>query len=354
MIQRYVVSRDDRVYEAWPDLARAHDGRLVSVFSECAHHLDRSFTRLVTAESLDHGCTWSPKRPLTEATRGLPYWNCARITALRDGRLAIVADLIHGDERGDASLLENYLWISTDNGITWDGPQQLPVRGIVPDRLLELPSGRWLCAAHLANHETGYLMQRLWLSDDQGVTWHGPVTVAQQEGLHLCEASLVPLQDGTLVALMRENSGLGRDCYKAISRDEGEHWDGPYRFPLPGCHRPVGGMLRGGLALVTYRFHHGGRGVWGGGTQNVMAALTNVPSLLANERQQATTRILPLDYDRAAEPDLGYTGWVQLPDGAIYVVNYIMDDAPKGQIRGYRLDMAEWGDVSRLLEASDA
>jgi sialidase-1 len=35
--------------------------------------------------------------------------------------------------------------------------------------------------------------------------------------------------------------------------------------------------------------------------------------------------------------DTGYSGWVQFPDGEIYVVNYIVDDAPKGQIRGYSL-----------------
>lgn len=354
MVQRYVVSRDDAVYEAWPDVARALDGRLVCVFSECTHHLDRSYTRLVTVESLDDGRTWSPKRQLTDPTHGLPYWNCARITALRDGRLAIVADLIHGDERGDEALLEVYLWTSADSGVHWDGPRLLPARGIVPDRLLELPTGRWLCSAHMADPDTGYLMQRVWLSDDQSAAWRGPYIVARQHGLHLCEASLVPLPDGTLVALMRENSGQGWDCFKAISRDGGESWEGPYRFPLPGCHRPVAGLLQGGRALVTYRFFQGGRAVWGGGMQNVMAALTDVPSLATTQRDGATVRILPLDYDRHAQPDLGYTGWVQLPDGAIYVVNYVMDDAPKAQIRGYRLTSADWGDVDHLLGGADA
>ena len=33
--------------------------------------------------------------------------------------------------------------------------------------------------------------------------------------------------------------------------------------------------------------------------------------------------------------DTGYTGGVQFDDGEIYVVNYIMDDADKAQIRGY-------------------
>ena len=33
--------------------------------------------------------------------------------------------------------------------------------------------------------------------------------------------------------------------------------------------------------------------------------------------------------------DLGYSGWAQFPDGEIYVVNYIVDDAPKAHLRGY-------------------
>ena len=48
-------------------------------------------------------------------------------------------------------------------------------------------------------------------------------------------------------------------------------------------------------------------------------------------------RIMPVDYDRSPDSDLGYSGWVQFPDGEIYIVNYIMDDAPKAQIRGYSL-----------------
>ena len=70
-------------------------------------------------------------------------------------------------------------------------------------------------------------------------------------------------------------------------------------------------------------------------TQNLFAALTDVPSCLAADRNGAHTRIMPIDFDRSGESDTGYSGWVQFPDGEIYVVNYIMDDAPKAQIRGY-------------------
>jgi sialidase-1 len=33
---------------------------------------------------------------------------------------------------------------------------------------------------------------------------------------------------------------------------------------------------------------------------------------------------------------------VQFPDGEIYIVNYILDDAPKAQIRGYSLTMRDF------------
>jgi sialidase-1 len=56
---------------------------------------------------------------------------------------------------------------------------------------------------------------------------------------------------------------------------------------------------------------------------------------LARTREEAQVRLFPLDYDRSPVSDTGYTGWVQFEDGEIFVVNYIVDDAPRGQIRGY-------------------
>ena len=47
---------------------------------------------------------------------------------------------------------------------------------------------------------------------------------------------------------------------------------------------------------------------------------------------------MPLDFDRSPKSDTGYSGWVQFPDGEIYIVNYIVDDAyDSAQIRGYSL-----------------
>ena len=115
------------------------------------------------------------------------------------------------------------------------------------------------------------------------------------------------------MAFLRENSGEGRDCYKAVSHDDGEHWEGLYRFPLPGCHRPVAGMLQSGRVLITYRFMQGGKPGFGYWTQNFFAALTDVTSAAATERDRAWTRIMPLDFDRSPVSDVGYSGVGAVP-----------------------------------------
>jgi hypothetical protein len=268
----------------------------------------------------------------------VPFWNCPRLTRLSDGRLAALVDSIGTAERAaDHEKLRNYLWFSRDEGTTWSEPVLTPAQGIVPDRLRELSSGRWLLSCHVADPETGCLTQRLWYSDDGGSAWHGPVTVGRQAGLNLCEASLLEIEPGVLVAFMRENSFKGWDCFKTISRDNGASWSAPINFPLPACHRPVAGLLQDGRILITHRFMQGGKGWLGSWTQNFFAALTDKESALAPTREGAWTRILPIDFDRSAKSDLGYSGWVQFPDGGIYIASYIVDDWPRGQIRGYSL-----------------
>jgi sialidase-1 len=96
--------------------------------------------------------------------------------------------------------------------------------------------------------------------------------------------------------------------------------------------------LQDGRILITYRFMQGGKGWLGAWTQNFFSAITDRESALAPDRSGAWARIMPLDFDRSPKSDLGYSGWVQFPDGEIYVVNYIVDDAwDRGQIRGYSL-----------------
>lgn len=336
-IEKFLVSRDPEWYHAWPDVVLTADGTMICVFSECIHHNNRRHTRIMLCDSRDRGRTWTPKRPLSEATDGLPwYYNCPRIFHLSCGELGVIVDRVPAAGEGGSceQASVNVLFRSSDNGKTWSAPEILPLRGIVPDKICILPNGRYLASAHYRYQ--GNLSQFLRYSDDNGKTWSDEILVAHDPRYQLCEVSLVSLGGGTVAALMRENSRLGLDCFKSVSHDNGETWGPLTQIPLPGCHRPVAGFLQDGRVFITYRFFHGGGPL--SCKQNFFSAVTDREALLSEDRSQANTRIIPLDYDPARNPDTGYSGWVQFDDGEIYVVNYIVDDTvEKGQIRGYSL-----------------
>jgi hypothetical protein len=332
-IEKFTVSRNNSIYQAWPDVALTKGGKLICVFTQCNHHLDRNNSRLMLCESADRGRHWTESKPLTEQCTAQDYWNNARITRLKDDSLVIISDKVPGSEDGSQAPI--YMWKGDSEGDNWQEPFMSPAYGIVPDKLHELQDGRWILSAHCRNEQTKKLQQNLWYSDNKGENWSGPVVVGSDERYNLCEASILELPDGTLVAFMRENSWRGLDCMKSISHDRGETWQGVYNVPLPACHRPVSGFLQSGHIMISHRFMQGGKGCPGNWTQNLFAALTDVESARETERDKQGVRIMPVDFDRSPVSDLGYTGWVQFDDGEIYMVNYIVDDAPKGQIRGY-------------------
>lgn len=335
-IEKFVVLKDSDYFLGWPDLALAADGRLLCVYNECRAHCDRSHSRIMLTVSHDRGRSWSAPRPLTAASDGSGYYyNCPRLSLLRDGRLAAVVDRMPLGTGGklyevpeNQRAAENRIAFSDDNGDHWSAWQPLPLRGIVPSKLTELRSGDWLLAAHRPEGRNAEYLIR---SGDHGKSWSPEVAVARDGRYELCEASLLELPGGEIAALLRENSFAGYDCLKTVSRDGGASWSPVTALPIPGCHRPVAGLLADGRVLVTYRFYQGGKG----GGQNFFAALTDVASLLGSERREADCRLIPIDYDGAEHSDLGYSGWVEFPDGEIYIVSYIVDDHRHAQLRGY-------------------
>ncbi len=337
-VKKFSVSNDKNIYEAWPDIVLTDSGKLICVFSECTHHTNRENARLMITESTDRGRTWSPKTPLTEKGTDVFFFNCARISKLNDGSLAILCDKIEGRNEENAVV---YLWRGDSDGKNWSEPVALPCRGIVPDKLLQLKNGRLIVGAHLKNQSTGMLEQYLWYSDDDAKTWSERITVAADKAYNICEVSFLETTDGVLVAFMRENSAKGYDCLKAISYDNGESWSKLGFAPLPGCHRPVSGFLNDGSVMLTYRFLQGKSDGDVINYQNTFAAFFTEDVAKKLDRDEQQTRIMPLDYDRNPKPDTGYTGWVQFDDGEIYIVNYIKDDANKAQIRGYSLTLED-------------
>lgn len=344
MINRYDVSNDPSCYEAWPDLALTKSQTLICVITECTSHGHRPFSCITYTKSTDRGVTWSPKRRLTASIHGdgSIFWDCPRISALSDGRLAIVCtkvntkDELHG---------ENYLWYGDAEGENWDEPILLPADGIVPDKLLELKSGRLIFSCHLGRIDwLDNLQQRLWYSDDKGISWQGPVTIARDDRYQLCEGSILEVEPNKLVCFMRENSGNGLECFASRSEDGGMNWSELYTIPLSGCHRPVSGFLDTGEIMITYRYRQGARKQGAGlAAQNTFLAITDAQSVLSPDKAEQWVRIMPLNYDHSKDADLGYTGWVQFPDSMIYIVDYIRGDEESCHIVGASLYRADIG-----------
>ncbi len=339
-MEKFLVSRDDRFYQAWPDLVRTASGDLLCVFTECNHHADRANSRLMLTRSTDRGRTWCEKYPLSgKAPDREHFLDCARISCLADGSLAIVCNYQRGAD-GPPQIL---LWRGDREGRHFDGPVLTPAYGIVPTKLTVTKSGRWILGAHFyCDQKSGNLEESIWYSDDCGANWSRRIVAAADSRYQLCEGDIVVLPDNTLVMLLRENSSMGYDCMKVISHDDGQTWQGVYQVPIPGCHRPTSLLLPDGNCLITYRFMQGGKGWLGWWTQNTFAALIKADELKEPRRNAQSVRILPIDYDRSPVSDLGYTGSAWLGDGEAYVVNYIVDDAPKAQIRGYSLSYSDF------------
>lgn len=336
-IRKTIVARNDDVYECFPCLTLTQSGKLITVYRESEAHGCAEYSHLVMRHSTDLGETWSDRQVLVESFRDdkgtLSKWNCPRIGQLADGRLWVLCDNydVPPGERRTANARIHFWW-SDDEGETWSEPQETPIFGIVPDKLFVTQAGTWLVATHLGETRHGFLVQFVFRSADQGQTWR-PIVACDQEGLNPCEAGIVQLpDDGTLVCYMRENSGKGLPGYKCLSRDDGLTWEGPYMTDMIGCHRPVAGVLPSGNIMITHR--HTTRGKIGT-AKNFFAFRESPDSARQPDPSQQGGVILPLDHDRWDSPDQGYSGWVALPDGRLFAVNYIRDEAPMAHIRGY-------------------
>jgi sialidase-1 len=330
-VRKITISRNDDIYECFPDVVRTKSGKLICIYRESDSHGAKNFSHLVMRESIDNGETWDKRKLLNDSylSDGVLFkWNCPRIVQMRDDRVLALCDgySVPPGESFDRHQSHVYFWWSEDDGKTWSELEKTPVIGIVPDKLIELPSGTWLLGSHANSRKYGTTHQFVHRSEDGGRSWEGPITICEHEKFRACEGSILPLPDGQLVCYMRENSGMGWSGLKCFSNDEGKTWDGPYETLMDACHRPVAGILPSGKIMVTYRHQPGGAGYW---AKNFFAYLETLESAKQSDRRKQRGIILPLDHDRSQRSDSSYSGWVVLPDGNIFAVRKFLTFEPK-------------------------
>ncbi len=350
-----IINRNDGAWQGHPDVA-FFNGKLFVVYRQSDQHKTASETKIQLTWSNDTKTFFDP---ITIAS-SLDRYNCPRLSVIGDA-LYVLCDRIRASNdyvgaEDNPNLTSVLLWRSTD-GENWDGPTDLGITGIVPDRILS-KSGQFFIATHtkepsaiqeeseldetqekmfLPYKNNGNLIQNVWIANDLEGPWTQHL-VAKRSGLNLCEGSIFYV-NRRYVCVMRENSALGQPAYYCTSKN-GKEWSDVSATRMAGCHRPVCGVLRSGRILTTYReaIHTFERGYW---AKNTFACLTHESSV-TQHRNFYKSIILPLDHDNSHRSDSGYTGWVQLPDDSIFIVNYITGNAPKPYIKWYRIDESEF------------
>lgn len=327
MIEKFSISKDKKYYRAFTDLIEIN-GRMICSFTEM--NKETKEYNICICESIDKGNIWTERKILQKKLDDNGRWDCSRISKMKDGSIIILSTWYINDDKTKKDSYV-YLWHFDKMFNYIDGPIKTTINGIVPDKITELDD-RWITSTHENNN--GKRETYLYTSFDKGVTWKKSVLV-KSTIYDVCETSIIALDNNTLVALMRENSGQGIDCLKAISYDKGESWSDIYKMPIPACHRPVITKLKSGNYLITYRFDYAkfiGKGIHG----NIfMGCLCTKEDLLETNRDKIVPRIFPIDYDRNINSNCGYSGQIEFNDGLIYVTAHIVDDNPVAQIRGY-------------------
>ncbi|MBN1435836.1 MAG: exo-alpha-sialidase [Sedimentisphaerales bacterium] len=214
-----VVTDGGYGYEAFPDITRLQDGRLMAVFYEGYSHIslpNASYPyggRIMAVTSSDEGVTWGSPSVVCDS----PVDDRdPQITQLSDGRLLSTFFLYNSSYQ----VLGVYYVESNDGGVTWSAPQMLaPAPYAVSSPVRQLSSGRLIEGLY---YSIGQQCGAVILSDDNGYTWSSPIDIPNNTGLLLdAETDVIELADGSLWAAERSSNNL---LHYATSIDEGQTW----------------------------------------------------------------------------------------------------------------------------------
>lgn len=358
-MEKFTISRNDDIYEAFPDVVKTDSGILICTYREAITHSpvhgingNQGYCRIIIRRSLDGGLHWGPRQIVCgteDIKQGFAY-NCSRLVVLANGTIILVVDRFPSlpdgqqfyDEQGimDSGSICNIIFRSTDDGKTWSGPQETSINtGIVPS-IKELSNGNLLLGVSNRN-KGGQLIHH---SEDEGVTWSEAVSVPFDGDLDLNEGDFVELDNGVIVLYMREDNE-GFTGWRSYSNDGGSSWSKAVRCRMLACRgRPSVGLLSTGEVFITYRIAmpkvSGPRALALFVESQQWAVHGDDLSDSFNSPEMQRFQII--DVDRNIVTDSGYSGWVELDDGSILVCNYINEDAPRAFIRGYIINRRDW------------
>jgi sialidase-1 len=243
-------------YQAFPDVCRARDGRLIAVFYAGFGHVSLPGKkpdwprggRLCRVFSEDEGRTWTTPEILFD---GPNDDRDSHIAVLPDGRLACTFFTLRpsqSDSRGFESDGGVRLVLSRDGGRTWGEPRTLADGWYCSAPVRVLPGGVLLLGIYYmrGDDQWGGVLR----SADGGETWGEPIPIGKGQRLPLdAETDVIALKDGSIFAALRSSAV---NMHFALSPDGGRTW-GPARDMGFKGHAPHLYRLSTGEILLSHR-----------------------------------------------------------------------------------------------------
>ncbi len=236
-------------YEAFPDVCRLNDGRLMCVFYAGYKHVSLPNAehpkggRLACCYSSDEGRTWTSAQTLFD---GPNDDRDPSISQLKSGRLLCSFFILKlpEEEGKEFTGLGSWMVYSDDAGKTWSQPQLISSTYYCSSPIRELSDGRLALGLYAYANEGSEAWGAVAFSSDQGKSWQKPMDI-DNAGMHLgAETDLIELQGGVLYAMQRSSKEL---MAWSMSMDGGATWtvSKPMDFPghCPYLHRTPDGIL---------------------------------------------------------------------------------------------------------------
>lgn len=358
-----IAARDDSVWQGHPDVAY-WQGRLFVVYRESNRHRATSNTSICIVYSSDGGNTFSRPFTVHESNR---RWNCPRLFIV-DDQLWIICDQVasvsdpkdffdfENDPKKTNIFVCRVQFYNTN--MIFENIVGTNMSGILPDRITKTPAGFITTTHTMGKH--GHLVCHAWITknfNNSNINDQQPQQPQDRHGASLsscianpligdwekftimddphtthCEGSIFKFQNELHCILRTHTDGYNPGFF--CSSKDGKGWGKLKVSHLFGCHRPTAGVLDSGKILVTYRMSPC--------MDPYYWARTTMACLIEDPKHMEQHRMREIDFDRHEICDSGYTGWCQLPNGEICVVNYVKDDAPKPYIRWYRFREEEF------------